>query len=319
MHSNCSIAVSNITMESSFYLQQPKAAPPFSLSGLLFPLLNAYKGKPYEGEPHFRNSEEASEKKSHELNESIRYAKRIQDALMLKEKHLTRLFPESFLLFQPKAIVSGDFYWFTRINNRIIVAVADATGHGIPGAFMSVLGISLLNQIILEEQQTDTSLILQRLDHKLKKAFGYSPEQHNDQHPDGMDIAICSIDTDNRTIQFSGAFRPLYLLKASGMHVIKGSRYPIGGMNLEPQRHYASQEIAFEPGMRMYLCSDGYADQFGGNQNKKLMTAKFRELLVKTAHYSMNTQQNELLRHLNEWKSNQEQTDDILILGVQLP
>jgi serine phosphatase RsbU (regulator of sigma subunit) len=259
-------------------------------------------------------------KKTRELNDSIVYAKRIQDGMMLKEKHLNRLFSESFLLFKPKDIVSGDFYWFTKIENKIIVAIADCTGHGIPGAFMSVLGISLLNQIVIEEGNTDTALILQRLDHKLKKAFGYSNDYYDEERHtyDGMDIALCCIDTELKEVQFSGAFRPLYHISKGNFNEIKGSRYPIGGLYIENDKSYKSQTINYETGDKVYLCSDGFSDQFGGFMDKKFMVNAFKKSLIKTSKLSMTTQQLELERLLNEWKNNHEQTDDILIMGFQL-
>jgi serine phosphatase RsbU (regulator of sigma subunit) len=258
--------------------------------------------------------------KERELNESIVYAKRIQEGMMLKEKHLSRLFPESFLLFKPKDIVSGDFYWFTRIESKIIIAAADCTGHGIPGAFMSVLGISLLNQIVIEEKNTDVSFILQRLDHKIKKAFGYSKEFSDDTKDlcDGMDISICSIDQSTSSCTFAGAFRPLYHVSGSTLTRVEGSRYPIGGLNLEASRDYEKKTISFLPGDKLYLFTDGYADQFGGSFNKKFMTPNFRNALLKTSRFSMQTQRMELERILREWKNNEEQTDDILIIGIQL-
>jgi two-component system, sensor histidine kinase LadS len=259
--------------------------------------------------------------KKDELHDSIIYAKRIQEGMMLKEKHLFRLFEESFILFQPKDIVSGDFYWFTKIDNKILVAVADCTGHGIPGAFMSVLGISLLNQIIIEEKNTDVSLILQRLDHKLKKAFSYSSDYHEeDKHPyDGMDIGLCCIDSDAQELTFAGAFRSLYhIANNNTLTKLEGARYPIGGLNLETKRIYESSQLKYTHGDKVYLTTDGFADQFGGPLNKKFMIKKFKDVLLKTASYSMKTQQLELSRVLNEWKSHEEQTDDILIIGVQL-
>jgi serine phosphatase RsbU (regulator of sigma subunit) len=258
--------------------------------------------------------------KKDELNDSIIYAKRIQEGMMLKEKHLLRLFPESFLIYKPKDIVSGDFYWFTRIENKVLVAVADCTGHGIPGAFMSVLGISLLNQIVIEEKNTDVSFVLQRLDHKLKKAFSYSMDLIDEEkHPyDGMDIALCCIDLDLNKIHFSGALRPIYHYVDGELNKYDGSRYPIGGLRIEDERFYESQEIKFKSGDRLYLTSDGYADQFGGEKNKKFMVKKLKESFVKTSKYSIQTQQFELERLHTEWKNNNEQTDDILIIGIKL-
>lgn len=260
------------------------------------------------------------ENRNKELNESIIYAKRIQEGMMLKEKHLSRLFTESFLLFKPKDIVSGDFYWFTKIENKIIIAAADCTGHGIPGAFMSVLGISLLNQIVIEEKNTDVSFILQRLDHKIKKAFGYSSDFFEDGKDmyDGMDISICCIDNEKRIFSFAGAFRPLYHISGNLLTRLEGSRYPIGGMSLEVNRDYKKKTMSFSPGDKLYLFTDGYADQFGGKDNKKFMSANFRNILLKTSRFSMHTQRMELERFFSEWKNNSEQTDDILIVGIQL-
>jgi len=274
----------------------------------------------YENETKIALKEKTKTIKNEELNNSIIYAKRIQEGMMLKEKHLFRLFPESFILFKPKDIVSGDFYWFTKIENKTILAVADCTGHGIPGAFMSVLGISLLNQIVIEEKNTDVSHILQRLDHKLKKAFDYSNDFiDEDKRPfDGMDISLCSIDYETNFLTYSGALRPLYHVSQNDFTSIDGSHYPIGGMNLESIRRYESQSINFQKGDRLYLCSDGYADQFGGPNDKKFMTKKFKSTLHKTSKLSMQTQQLELERLFHEWKNNTEQTDDVLVVGVEL-
>lgn len=274
----------------------------------------------YEIEEKIALKEKIKTIKSNELNDSIIYAKRIQEGMMLKEKHLFRLFSESFILFKPKDIVSGDFYWFTKMDNKTIIAVVDCTGHGIPGAFMSVLGINLLNQIIIEEKNTDVSFILQRLDHKLKKAFDYSNDLiDEDKRPfDGMDISICCIDYETNFLTYAGALRPLYHISKNDFTSLEGSHYPIGGMNLESVRKYESQSMNFMKGDRLYLCSDGYADQFGGPNDKKFMTKKFKSTLLRTAKLSMQTQQLELERMFNEWKGNAEQTDDVLVVGVEL-
>lgn len=271
-----------------------------------------------EKKPFYK--EEEAFKRQSELNDSIIYAKRIQDGMMLKEKHLFRLFPKSFILNKPKDIVSGDFYWFTKIENKIIIAAADCTGHGIPGAFMSVLGISLLNQIVIEEKSTDVSFILQRLDHKLKKAFSYSLDFiDGDKLPyDGMDIALCCIDYDTRTFAYSGAQRPVYMVSRGIFKHIDGSRYPIGGMNMEPVRIYESLVVSFEPEDKLYLCTDGFADQFGGHWNKKFMTRNFKNVLLETSALSMENQYLELEKVFSSWKAEYEQTDDVLVVGLKL-
>lgn len=269
-------------------------------------------------EMHLKHNNDHSQDHHNDMQSSIKYAKRIQDAMMLKEKHLHRLFPESFMLFRPRDVVSGDFYWFTRINEKMLIAVADCTGHGVPGAFMSVLGISLLNQIIIEEHNDDPSSILQRLNHKVNKAFSNAYEPGEQGSRDGMDISLCSIDYNTRTVIFSGALRSILHISGSTLTEIKGSRYPIGGLNLEAQRIYGNQQFNFEPGDKLYLFSDGYADQFGGRSNKKLMTGKFKQILLKMNSLSMKTQQMELERILNDWKGNQRQTDDVLVIGLKL-
>lgn len=283
----------------------------------LFPAKKVSKEKTIEYDHQAINKRN---KKNDELHESIIYAKRIQEGMMLKEKHLFRLFPESFLFFRPKDVVSGDFYWFTRIENKVIVAVADCTGHGIPGAFMSVLGISLLNQIVIEEKNTSVSLILQRLNHKIKKAFSYSNEYHDDEKQlyDGMDIALCCIDYDSQHLTYSGAFRPLFHISENSLITLSGSRYPIGGLNLENDRKYESKSMSFRRGDKLYLFTDGFADQFGGDHNKKLMIRNFKNILLETSIFQMKKQKMELDSILNQWKKNEEQTDDILMIGLEL-
>ena len=254
-----------------------------------------------------------------ELQSSIIYAKRIQEGMMFKEEHLMKLFAESFIYFKPKDIVSGDFYWFTKINSKIVVAVADCTGHGVPGAFMSVLGISLLNQIVIEEHNTDPSLILQRLNYKINKSFSYSSDLNDsEKYNDGMDIAVCVIDTALQTIVYAGAQRSFYFISDHIMTDYKGSRYPIGGLNLELHRSSDSIKINYKKGDKMYLFTDGFPDQFGGAKDKKFMTTKFKQEILKTSNNSMNMQCLELNQLLEDWKKLTEQTDDILILGIQL-
>jgi serine phosphatase RsbU (regulator of sigma subunit) len=172
----------------------------------------------------------------------------------------------------------------------------------------------------LKKKNTDVSFILQRLDHKIRKAFGYSSDIFEESKSlyDGMDIAICCIDPDKKVFSFAGAFRPLYHFSCNTLTKLEGSRYPIGGMNLENKRVYEKKEMSYAPGDKLYLFTDGYADQFGGPKNKKFMTANFRNILIKTSRFSMHTQRMELERFFSEWKNNSEQTDDILVLGIKL-
>jgi serine phosphatase RsbU (regulator of sigma subunit) len=277
------------------------------------------KKKILKSESSLKNDKARIENK--ELRESILYAKRIQEGMMLKEKHLSRLFPQSFLFFQPKDIVSGDFYWFTKIDNKILIAVADCTGHGIPGALISVLGISLLNQIVIEEKNTDVSLILQRLDHKLEKAFGYSKDLVEEEKAsyDGMDIIICAIDSELKKIEFSGALRPFYHISDKELIKHNGSRYPIGGLRIEKERIYERTLIEYKTGDRIFLSTDGYADQFGGTENRKFMVRNFKNEILKTSNLPIKKQHLELKKIHDEWRGiNNFQTDDILVIGIEL-
>lgn len=250
-----------------------------------------------------------------ELHESIRYALRIQRGMMLKEKHLQRIFPESFIFFKPRDLVSGDFYWFNKVGGKTIIALADCTGHGIPGALLTVLGINILNQIILEEGMNDASAILSRLDHKIKKAFSYSSDFDNESTSDGMDISLCVIEKD--TINFSGARRPVLLVKNDQVREFRGARYPVGGLQSEI-REYPNTIIPYEPGEMLYLYSDGFADQFGGPLDRKFMITSFKQCLKGISNCSAKVQCGILNQKLDSWKENTPQTDDISVLGVRL-
>ena len=254
-----------------------------------------------------------------ELDDSIIYAKRIQDGMMLKEKHLHRIFSNSFIHMRPRNIVSGDFYWFSRINNKTIIAAADCTGHGIPGALMSILGINLLNQIIIEEKNTDPSFILSRLDHKVNKAFSYTAdllEESNKEYNDGMDIALCSIDNDTHIAQFAGAYRPMYYVRHGEMNEIKGSRCPIGGHS--ENSLFENNTVQLQKGDKVYLCSDGYASQFGFMSDKKFSTARLKNMLLQISNLPFSKQKTELEHIFTDWKMSTEQTDDVLVMGFEV-
>lgn len=251
------------------------------------------------------------------LQESLRYARHLHNALLPDESQLRQTAGDAFALNLPKETLSGDFYWCARAGKKIIVALADCTGHGIPGALMSVLGISLLNQIVLEERTYEPSHILRRLDYKMRLTFKHT-EEHNRSGYDGMDIALCVIDTLSNTIQYAGAMRPLYLLSNSRTIVYPGARYPIGGLRLESQRTYPG--ISFEAGAgdMIYLFSDGMVDQFGGDRGRKFTPGRLRNLLEGIAHLPAEQQKQQLHELFIIWKRHNEQTDDAMILGIRL-
>jgi serine phosphatase RsbU (regulator of sigma subunit) len=251
-----------------------------------------------------------------EIAESIRYASHIQQALFASEYSLQTIVPESFLFSLPKEQLTGDFTWATRCGNKVIVAVADCTGHGIPGAMMSILGLSFLNQVVLEERCYEPSFILRRLDERMRVSF---ENQAGDAKAyDGMDIGVCCIDYSTQTVSYAGAMRPLWLHDGQELKEIIGSRYPIGGMRLENSRMFPSAEMAFTSGSTIYLFTDGYSDQFGGGDDKKMNRARLRKLIQMLSHEPLQKQKEQLLEFFLYWKGTRTQTDDVTFAGIRL-
>lgn len=256
------------------------------------------------------------EEKNKDITDSINYAKRIQNAILPSEEQIKKMLPESFVLFKPKDIVSGDFYFFSEANGRIIVSAVDCTGHGVPGAVMSMVGHNHLKRIVSEHGITDTSKILDEL--HLQVLLSLNRDISNRDSKDGMDVAIVSIDKQKREVQFSGAVRPLYYFDKAGFHEIKGERYSIAGVKEIGSTPYASVTIAVTESTTFYLFSDGFADQFGGKDGKKLMSKNFRELLASIQNKSMSGQKTFLENFVEEWKSGREQMDDIMVIGIKI-
>lgn len=234
---------------------------------------------------------------------------------MLPSEELDKILPSHFVLNKPKDIVSGDYYWVAQKNNRLIIAVADCTGHGVPGAFMSIMGINFLNEIVNKAEFPRANEILNELREHLIKSLGQTGQR--DETKDGMEMALCVVDFDNKQIQFSGAFRPLYLISDGELKVINGDRMPIGIYN-EEEVSFTNKEIPFRENDIIYLFTDGYADQIGGLNRKTFKSRKLKELLKEISHKTMNEQKLFLREEHEIWRSGQEQIDDIMILGVKL-
>jgi serine phosphatase RsbU (regulator of sigma subunit) len=252
-----------------------------------------------------------------EIQESIRYAQHIQKALFPDENNLKNIVSESFLFAMPKEDLTGDFAWVTRSGHKVIVAVADCTGHGIPGAMMSILGLSLLNQVVLEERCYEPSFILRRLDDKMRHSFEHSSVSSRLAY-DGMDISVCCIDYGTGKISFAGAMRPAWIVSGESILELKGSRYPIGGLRLEGQRLYEGTEIEFQRGSMLYMFTDGYTDQFGGQYEKKISRGRLKKLVQMINQSPMKEQKEQLLEFFLFWKGTQVQTDDVTLMGVRL-
>ncbi len=261
-----------------------------------------------------QNTNSLIEKRETDLADSIRYASYIQQAMLPSQKELNRHFPQNFVLNLPRDIVSGDFYWIYRSKNKIIFCVADCTGHGIPGAFMSVLGISVLNQIVLSHKNISAGSILDLLREHVMKSMHQTGSMGEQQ--DGMDIALAILDTTNQQLQFAGAFNPLYIVRKGSLTKYNGDRMPIGIDPLE-ERPFKNHEISIEPEDMIYLFSDGFVDQFGGDEGKKFKHNTFRELLINASELDINVQKETIYETFMNWKGNHPQVDDVLLLGIR--
>ena len=253
--------------------------------------------------------------KSHEkIRDSINYASRIQKALLPEDKMFLENFSSYFILNKPKDIVSGDFYYFKKKEEQVIIAVADCTGHGVPGAFVSMLGISFLNEIINENKISNAAQILEELRIKVKTSLKQIDK--NSTNRDGMDISLCVINTETNKLSFSGANNPLYIFRDNNLKDLKATRNPIGFYPKEVE--FKNNEIQLQKQDKIYMFSDGYTDQFGGEETT-FKIKKFRELL-KTIHRKSLIEQKTILNEtIEKWQGNKfEQTDDILIVGIEI-
>lgn len=251
---------------------------------------------------------------NHQLTASIEYAKKIQTSLFADHKELRVIFPQSFVLNKPKDIISGDFYWINSLEDKVYLAVADCTGHGVPGAFMTILANSLLNQIILENKITSPEIILSVLDLKLKQNLLHHSEYLSS---DGMDIAICIINKSTYEVDFAGAHLSCYYANSQGLKQLKGDRFPIGSAYYENKK-YKKQNLQLHEGDMIYVASDGFPDQFGGKDDKKFLRVNFNKLLDKISNYNIPAQEKILEKTFIDWKGNYPQTDDILVMGIKL-
>ncbi len=255
--------------------------------------------------------------KNKNITDSINYAKRIQEALIPTEQYFQSIMPDSFILYLPKDIVSGDFYWINETKNKIFVAVIDCTGHGVPGAFMSIIGVELLRNITNIMGLNDAGEILNRLDKAVHDIFSKDVDDYMTNIKDGMDVSFCVIDKEQNTLQFAGAFSNLYLISDSKLIEIKGDRYTVGVGGDTETPLFNSHYISVEPDDMIYLFTDGYIDQFGGPESKKFKFRRFRHLLLNIHKLPLSEQKKQLYDSMADWRGQHEQVDDILIIGIK--
>ena len=259
-----------------------------------------------------QNNEISRQKKA--LDDSIRYASKIQKAIIPSKEAFRKEIPDSFVLFQPKDIVSGDFYWVKTKDRKKIVVAADCTGHGVPGAFISLLGISFLNEIVSHYMRTlRANRILNELREHIMKALNQTGEEMEQR--DGMDIALYILDYEEEILQFSGANNPLYLIRDKNLIELKADRMPIG-VNAGQEDSFTNHVVKLKNNDSIYIFTDGYADQFGGSEGKKYKYPKFRNLLIDIQKLPINKQEDALWNEFVNWKNKYDQVDDVLIVGT---
>ncbi|MCH8317369.1 MAG: SpoIIE family protein phosphatase [Bacteroidetes bacterium] len=257
--------------------------------------------------------------KNKDITDSINYARRIQTAIFPPDELVKSLLKDAFILFKPRDIVSGDFYWLESQDGTVYVSAVDCTGHGVPGAFMSIIGYNMLNQAILEHGTRKASDILDELNKSVGNALRQTGEASSTK--DGMDIALCALSSNNNgtKLQYSGAYSPLYLIRNKKCIKTKADRFPIGNIS-EKQEKFTNHEFELQKGDIFYIFTDGYADQFGGPKDQKFKYKQFRELLLSIHHLPMEEQRSILDKTISEWMKDDkiEQTDDILVIGVRV-
>lgn len=259
-------------------------------------------------------NKEISQKKE-EIEQSIQYARGIQSGILPEKEVLNQIVPENFIYYLPKDIVSGDFYWFHRLEDSLLLAAADCTGHGVPGALMSVVSIDRLNQAVFELQLREPESILKAINISVKEALKQNTAANTQK--DGLDIALIHYKPQVRQLLYAGANRPLWLIRKGELIEYKPTKAAIAGHSSDEQ-HYPQNELKLEKDDLIFLFSDGYPDQFGGAEGKKLMTKNFKELLLKNCHSSLSEIQQIVQTHFEQWKKGFEQVDDVLVIGLKI-
>lgn len=257
---------------------------------------------------------EKIESQRREITDSIQYASRIQSALLPPKEELDMLLPSYFILSKPRNIVSGDYYWLAHKKNKVVVAVADCTGHGVPGAFMSILGLAYLNEILNQTASLRANEILNQLRRQIIKSLHQTGK--TDEARDGMEIALCVVDFKQKKLQYSGAFRPLYLIRENVLRELKGDNMPIGLYD-DQESAFRNEELMFKENDIIYMFSDGYVDQLGGPNRKTFKSRKFKQLLIDIHQKPLAEQKRVLEEEYEKWRRNIEQIDDITVMGIR--
>jgi PAS domain S-box-containing protein len=252
--------------------------------------------------------------KNKKITESINYAKRIQTAILPNSKVINKALPDSFILYKPRDVVSGDFPWFVQIKDELFIAAVDCTGHGVPGALLSLIGYFLLNDIVRSRKITEPGKILDLLDEGVTTTLR---QDEDSTTKDGMDIALCKINMETREVEYAGAHRPLYVMKSGAMEEVKGNKFPIGGGIYKNQTNFTNTKIELSAGDSIYFSSDGFPDQFGGPEGRKFGPKRTREIVERVHTGSMNDAVGIFDEEWENWRGDHKQTDDVLLIGIK--
>ncbi|MCQ2975711.1 MAG: SpoIIE family protein phosphatase [Bacteroidales bacterium] len=258
------------------------------------------------------------EQKNCQITDSINYARKIQDNILVPESKLKQWLPQMFIYFKPKDIVSGDFYWFSKFENKYVITAIDCTGHGVPGAFLSMVGNTLLHEIVNIKHIFKPDEILTMLHTGIRLALNQDSEDSGSE--DGMDMSLCTVDTKQHRFQFAGAKNNLYVVQGDKLKILKANYYSIGGKLLRPDMkvEFTCYDFMYDENTSIYMFSDGYLDQFGGEDNEKFNTQRFREMILANRKLPMEQQKAILSETMQKWIGNRQQIDDFLVMGVKL-
>ena len=299
-------------------IQQAEIKTQKTIEGVLFVgilLVISFLVFVYKQLNNTKKQKDLIEEKQAEITDSINYAKKIQDAMMTSSVYLKETLPKSFILFKPKDVVSGDFYWIYKDQEEnIFFTVADCTGHGVPGAFMSMIGTSLLNEIIIEKGLKDTDKILGEMRSQIIKSLH---QEEDGGQKDGMDISLCKLNIKKKLVEFSGAHNSLIHISEDELYNYRGDHQPVG-LLLGDKKPFTKHEVKLKKNDMLYIYSDGYQDQFGGEKGKKYMGAKFKKQLLRINKESTDKQLKLLEEEFKSWTHNYEQIDDVCVMGVRI-
>lgn len=296
------------------YLSKPIDSDILKVKVNTFAQINKQKKQIKKAQNELQKSNSSLQSYTNQVNASIRYAKNIQNAILPKDEIIKQIFPDSFIFYKPCHIVGGDFYWFTIKSGKAILACVDCTGHGVPGALMSMIGSNMLKNIVEEKNVTVPSIILDEMNRNIRTTFNHN--NVGGKIVDGMDAALCSFDLATGRLEFAGAKRPLMLVKKDRHEIMKADNFSICH-ETPPHFKFTNQVVNLEKDDYIYMFTDGYTDQFGGEDGKRFMKSKFIELINSVREIEMSEQHAFVEHTFDKWKGENEQVDDVLVMGFK--